>query len=156
MGYNINASLFSGVYGGALSGLVRSPLKKAHILFCRGCAVDELKITRRGRPPVLSPEEKEQRRIERNRKESERQKALGWKDQKAYRARHPERRREMYSELTVRLPRAKRPQLDELLLSTGKTITDLILDALEMQYGVNLHADNTEQNHDIPTHQDDE
>ena len=118
--------------------------------------MDDTKATRRGRPAVLSPEEKEQRRIERNRKECERQKALGWKNQKAYRARHPERRREMYSELTVRLPRDKRPQFDSLLASTGKTITELVLDALEKQYGVNLHTDITDQTHDIPTHQADE
>ncbi len=106
---------------------------------------------KRGRP-LMSSEERELKRIVRNKRENERKKALAWKDQKNYRERH----RGEYYEPKIRISRVSKPTFDSLLASTGKTITELVLDALEKQYGVNLHADITDQTHDIPTHQADE
>ena len=130
-----------------LSGVRALPLKSAHYL--RGF-MDRKK---RGRPP-LPEEERKRRQRERNKKLNEQRKASGWASQKKYRATHDAIRK--YYEPKIRIPIQSKHQFDSLLASTGKTITELMLDALEKQYGVNLHADSTEQTHDIPTHQDDE
>lgn len=130
-----------------LFGVRALPLKSAHYL--RGF-MDHKK---RGRPP-LPEEERKRRQRERNKKLNEQRKASGWVSQKKYRATHDAIRR--YYEPKIRIPIQSKSQFDSLLASTGKTITELVLDALEKQYGVSLHADITDQTHDIPTHQDDE
>lgn len=117
---------------------------------------------KRGRPP-LPAEEREARAKARIQKNNAMRKATGWARDKKYRASHPDYQKKQYASrvakyhaLTVRIPRECKPDFDALLASTGKTITELVLDALEKQYGVSLHADITDQTHDIPTHQDDE
>lgn len=102
----------------------------------------------------MPEEERKRRQRERNKKLNEQRKASGWVSQKKYRATHDAIRR--YYEPKIRIPIQSKSQFDSLLASTGKTITELVLDALEKQYGVNLYADITDQTHDIPTHQDDE
>ena len=121
-----------------------------------------MEAKKRGRPS-LTEEERKARRTESYRRQNEKRKQSGWATEKAYRAKHPELQAQKYAvqknkyhTITVRIPREFKPTFDALLASTGKTITELMLDALEKQYGVNLHADSTEHTHDIPTHQDDE
>ncbi len=124
--------------------------------------MEETKKKKRGRPP-LPEEEREARAKARTQKNNAMRKATGWERDKKYRASHPDYQKKQYANrvakyhaLTIRIPREVKSDFDSLLVSTGKTISELVLDALEKQYGVNLHADTTDQTHDIPTHQDDE
>lgn len=105
---------------------------------------------KRGRPP-LDPAEKEKRRIERNQKRNAARKASGWATDKKYRELHPDKVREFrvnssikYYSPKINIPRESKPTFDSLLASTGKTISELVLDALEEKYSVNLHADKAE------------
>lgn len=117
---------------------------------------------KRGRPPL--PEDvRKARSIERQQKYYASHKAQKRKRDEKYRANHPDLQAQKYAKKIakyyspkINIPRESKPAFDFLLASTGKTISELVLDALEEKYSVNLRADNTEQNHDIPTHQDDE
>lgn len=86
-----------------------------------------------GRPP-LSPQEREARRIAKNRYGNERQKQRGYPARKRYVEKH---RGEIY-EPKLRIPAYNKPLLEKLLADTGLTITQLFLDALETKYGVDL------------------
>lgn len=117
---------------------------------------------KRGRPP-LPEEEREARRRESYKRHNEKRRLSGWESEKKYAAEHPEVRSKKYANWVtkyyspkINIPREVKPTFDFLLASTGKTISELVLGALEKQYGVNLHAGITDQTHDIPTHQDDE
>ncbi len=117
---------------------------------------------KRGRPP-LSEEERKARSRERQQKYYASHKDQKRERDERYRANHPDlqvrkhaKRVEKYYSPKINIPREAKPIFDSLLASTGKTISELVLDSLEKQYGVNLHADITDQTHDIPTHQADE
>lgn len=73
----------------------------------------------------------------------------GYAAQKRYREAHPERVREqrrkqkermraVVYERKLRIPMANKPILDDLLRSTGLSITELCLGAVEEKYGVML------------------
>lgn len=117
---------------------------------------------KRGRP-ALPEEERQARRRASYKKQTEKRKLSGWAVDKRYAATHPEIRAKKYANWTakyyspkINIPRECKPDFDALLASTGKTISELTLGAIEKQYGVKLHVDATEPSHDIPTHQDDE
>ena len=94
---------------------------------------------KRGRPATLTPEEKEARRIEKNRRDNERKKAGGWTAQKKYQTTH-KRHRDTSSvyEVKIRVPLDKKEEFKALLEQTGLSITKLCLDAIEEKYGVVL------------------
>ena len=93
--------------------------------------------------PQLSPEEKEKRRIAKNKRENERQRANGYAAQKKYRAAV---RGKIY-EPKLTIPINKKEQLFMLLKSTGLTMTQLFVGAVEEKYGIILHemVDNGKQ-----------
>lgn len=91
---------------------------------------------KRGRPP-LSPEEKEKRRIVRNKSAADRHKKNGYVAQKKYRNSHPEKYNQNY-EPKIRIPLEKKDVLTKLIGQTGLTITQLFVGAVEEKYGVNL------------------
>lgn len=93
-------------------------------------------IKRRGRPP-LSPEEREAHRILKNKRDNERKKQQGYVAQKRYRENH---KGELY-EPKLKIPFEKKNDLLELLRSTGLTMTDLFVGAVEEKYKINLHKD---------------
>lgn len=73
----------------------------------------------------------------------------GYKNQKRYAERHPERvreqarqrsikRRAMYYEPKLRILHANKPHLDKLLEKTGLTLSQLCFDAIQEKYGINL------------------
>lgn len=93
---------------------------------------------KRGRPP-LSSEERAKKASEHSKQSVERHKNTGYAAQKKYRALHPDRVRaqaQRYYEPKVRIPITSKPVLDELLASTGKTISELFIGAVEEKYGV--------------------
>ena len=82
---------------------------------------------KRGRPP-LSPEERELRRIERNKRSNEAHKKSGYAAQAKYRENNPDKMsaiyqkhnqkiRESYDELRVLLPKKNRYLLDDIVTS---------------------------------------
>lgn len=100
-----------------------------------------------GRPP-LSPEEREKRRIENNRRAAERFKKNGYAAQKKYRALHPEQQvkahkkeREQNYQAKIRIPIECKDTLDGLVSQTGLSIARLFVSAVEEKYGVVLHRD---------------
>ena len=88
---------------------------------------------RRGRP-ALSPEEKEQRRKERNRRDNERKKAMGYIAQKKYR----EKKKHITYQPKLCIPVEKKEDLFRLLEQTGLSTTQLFVGAVEEKYGVVL------------------
>lgn len=94
---------------------------------------------KRGRTP-LSPEEREIRRITENKRAMERHKRNGYAAQKKYRVTHPERYRQNY-EPKIRIPLEFKPLVENLTKSTGLSITQLFVSAVEEKYQVILHRD---------------
>lgn len=99
---------------------------------------------KRGRPP-LSPEERELRRIERNKRSSEAHKKSGYAADKRYRENNPDKiskknriYRNKNDSLTVTLSKEYRSVIDRLTNETGLSISDLFITAVEMQYDVKL------------------
>lgn len=88
-----------------------------------------------GRPP-LSPEEREERRKAKNRRDNERKKAQGYTAQKKYR----ENRKGRVYEPKLTIPASKKDALFQLMEQTGMTTTQLFVTAVEEKYGVDLHS----------------
>lgn len=86
-----------------------------------------------GRPP-LSPEEREARRIAKNKRGNARQKERGYPARKSYVERH---KGEIY-EPKLRIPSSNKQDLERLLSETGLTITQLFVGAVKEKYGVDL------------------
>lgn len=114
----------------------------------------ELQKKKIGRPP-LSEEERAARAKARVRKSNEQRKATGWERDKKYRASHPDYQKKQYANrmakyhaLTIRIPRESKPAFDSLLASTGKTISELVLEAVEEKYNVTLHNNNNKNTDD--------
>lgn len=101
---------------------------------------------KRGRPPL--PEDvKRARQAERNRRNNERKKQNGWIAEKKYAATHPEIKAKKYANWSekyyspkINIPREFKPTFDTLLASTGKTISELVLEAVEEKYSVTLRG----------------
>lgn len=103
-----------------------------------------MEAKKRGRPS-LTEEERKARRTESYRRQNEKRKQSGWATEKAYLAKHPELRAQKYAvqknkyhTITVRIPREFKPTFDALLASAGKTISELVLEAVEEKYSVTL------------------
>lgn len=109
---------------------------------------------KRGRPPL--PEDvKKAHKAEWNRRNNERKKQGGWAAEKKYAAAHPEIRAKKYANWTakyyspkINIPRESKPAFDSLLASTGKTISELVLEAVEEKYNVTLRSDNNKNTDD--------
>lgn len=98
---------------------------------------------RGGRPP-LPPEEREARRIAKNKRTTEWHKSTGYAAQKKYKAAHPEHRaneRGRVYEPKIRIPMELKENLEILMNETGLSITRLFVSAVEEKYGVVLHYD---------------
>lgn len=113
-----------------------------------------MEAKKRGRPS-LTEEERKARRTESYRRQNEKRKQSGWATEKAYLAKHPELRAQKYAvqknkyhTITVRIPRESKPAFDSLLASTGKTISELFLEAVEEKYNVTLRSDNNKNTDD--------
>lgn len=83
---------------------------------------------------------------EKLKRELARQKATGYAAQKRYRQMHPDAERERSAKrrmdsrtIAIRIKREYEPILDEIVSSTGKTMTDIFISAVEEKYGVVLH-----------------
>ena len=89
----------------------------------------------RGRPP-LSPEEKELRRIEYNRRSNEHHKKTGYVAQKKYKGTHPE----VYDfyQPKVNIDKQYVDVLKSLVEKNQMTISEFFVDAVEKVYGVAL------------------
>ena len=96
---------------------------------------------KRGRPRILTDEEREQRKKKKNRRDNERRKAQGWTAQKKNRESH----REQYYEPKVRIPSDKKEVLLRLMSQTGLSVTQLLVGAAEEKYGVVLHNDQSRE-----------
>lgn len=107
---------------------------------------------KRGRPQ-LSPEERELRRLEKNRKASIYRKTTGNAAQKKYRKTHPEKTKELRAKQhekerdTIYQPRLRVPvfskeKLEKLCADTGLSITQLFFSLVKEKYGVDLSAPN--------------
>lgn len=90
---------------------------------------------KRGRPS-LSPEEREERRKAKNKRDNERKKAQGYTAQKKYR----ENRKGRVYEPKLAIPASKKDALFQLMEQTGMTTTQLFVTAVEEKYGVDLHS----------------
>lgn len=86
-----------------------------------------------GRPP-LSPEEREVRRKAKVKRDNERQKERGYPARKSYIERH---KGEIY-EPKLRIPASNKPELEQLLVKTGLTVTQLFVGAVKEKYGIDL------------------
>ena len=85
----------------------------------------------RGRPPVLTPEEREQRRIENDRKRNERHKATGYAAQRKYKTK--------VHEIKVIIRQEYKAIIDELVAKAGmNSPAELFLDAVSQKYSVTL------------------
>ncbi len=85
----------------------------------------------RGRPPILTPEEKEQRRIEYDKRRNERHKETGYAAQKRY--------KNKVHEIKVIIRQEFKATIDELVAKTGKNSpAELFLDAVAEKYNVTL------------------
>jgi len=102
----------------------------------------------KGRPP-LSPEEREQRRIERNKRSNARHKETGYAASKKYNEankdavldgarKRSKKMRDKYSDLGILILREKRDALEQVLKETGLSITDLFIGAVEEKYSIVL------------------
>lgn len=91
---------------------------------------DSEKPKKRGRPP-LPPEERERRRIERNKLSNEIHKKTGYAAQKKY-------KKNNYDVLSILLPKESRHLLDEIVYRENTTISSLFLNAVEEKYSVKL------------------
>ena len=58
------------------------------------------------------------------------------------------KRFEKYYSPKVNIPRESKPAFDSLLASTGKTISELVLEAVEEKYNVTLRSDNNKNTDD--------
>lgn len=83
---------------------------------------------------------------EKLKRELARQKATGYAAQKKYRETHPNAERERSAKrridsrtIAIRIKREYEPVLDEIVSSTGRTMTDIFISAVEEKYGVVLH-----------------
>ena len=101
---------------------------------------------KRGRPKkILTPEETEAKRIARNKRDNERQRANGYAAQKKYNAAHRQQenarkasyRRYIY-EPRIRIPMEKKEALRSLLEETGLTLTQIVTTLIEEKYHVDL------------------
>lgn len=95
---------------------------------------------KRGRP-ALPPEEKARRKAE----QAQRRKEKGYPSRREYHQAHPEIERKSYQRKVqlyympkINIPREFKPTFDALLASTGKTISELVLEAVEEKYSVTL------------------
>lgn len=109
---------------------------------------------KRGRP-ALPEAERSARRRESYKKHNEKRKLSGWAAEKKYAAAHPEIRAKKYANWTakyyspkINIPRESKPAFDSLLASTGKTISELVLEAVEEKYNVTLRSDNNKNTDD--------
>nr|DAO56458.1 MAG TPA: hypothetical protein [Caudoviricetes sp.] len=100
---------------------------------------DEMK-KKSGRPP-LSPDEREARRKERNKRDNERKKAQGYIAQKRYREAQKGKRYQP----KLSIPANKKDVLFNLMKQTGFTTTELFVKAVEDKYDIVLH-DESEDN----------
>ena len=82
----------------------------------------------------MSPEERELRRKERNRRSNEAHKRSGYAAQAKY-------KKNNYDELSVLLPKESRRLLDEIVYKENTTISSLFLNAVEEKYGIKLSKD---------------
>lgn len=105
---------------------------------------DDTMKKKRGRPP-LSDEERELRRSEANKKQAERFKKNGYAAQKKYHSTHPEKERERSAErhkknryIKIQISREYEPTLNDVVASTGCTLTDIFLSAVEEKYKIVL------------------
>lgn len=85
-------------------------------------------MDKRANPPTS------EKRAESYRRHHEKQKSLGYPNQKRYRETH---RGEFY-EPKLRLPAASREVLDRLLQQTGMNTTQFFADAVMSKYGIDL------------------
>lgn len=59
-----------------------------------------------------------------------------------------QRRVQLYYMPKINIPREFKPTFDSLLASTGKTISELVLEAVEEKYNVTLRSDNNKNTDD--------
>lgn len=90
-------------------------------------------VKKRGRP-ALSPEEKEAKRIAKNKRDNELKKQKGYPAQVKYR----EARRGTVYEFRVNIPLEKKSELEHLIDATGLSKTELFCLAIHEKFGIDL------------------